>query len=104
MSGRPLSGNSSLTQTGPGQYNPEYTNRPKSPTYKIGTAKRDLYNFIEDNPGPAQYSPSNQNISTRPKSPTYSIGTSKRTPLSVPDLPGPGNYNYKPTVGDGPKV
>lgn len=103
---RPLSSSTAHANgiPGPGQYNPNMNNRNRSPTYRIGSSKRDgIYKHLEKNPGPGQYTPSH---TQRPKSPSWRMGTSTRRPLTPTEahLPGPGNYNYKTTVGEGPKV
>lgn len=92
---------------GPGQYNDINTNkyRPKTPAYKIGTAKRKgLYNSCE-NPGPGQYRPDNYTNQIRPKTPAWKIGTGKRPDLNPGDrsVPGVGNYNITKGIGNGPK-
>lgn len=93
---------------GPGQYNQTSSNyyRPKSPSYKIGTAQRKgLNNFMEANPGPGQYAPQNDTNQVKPKTPSWVIGTGKRPPLNSvdPQVPGPGNYNVGANLGKGPK-
>lgn len=92
---------------GPGQYDQTNTNkyRPKTPAYRIGTAKRKgLYNSI-DNPGPGQYGPDNCTNQVRPKTPAWKIGTAKRPDLNPGDklTPGVGNYNISKGIGGGPK-
>ena len=82
------------------------SNRPKTPSYRIGSAKRDgFFKYLEGMPGPGQYNANNtMSLSKRPKSPAWSVGTSKRPPLSMSELgPGPGNYTINNTLG-GPKV
>ncbi len=89
---------------GPGQYDVTLSNRPKTPSYRIGTAKRDG-NKTFDQPGPGQYDlTASQTL--RPKSPVWSMGTSERPPLSDCDrsVPGPGNYSVATGLGKGPKV
>jgi hypothetical protein len=91
---------------GPGQYTLNMSNRPKTPSYRIGSSKRDgFFKYLENNPGPGQYNAnSSQSLSKRPKSPAWSVGTSQRPPLSTCELvPGPGNYTISSSVG-GPKV
>lgn len=98
--------NESRYVPGPGQYNGSMINRPKSPSYKIGTAQRQgLYNFLEGNPGPGQYVPDNCTNKVRPKTPSWVIGSSKRPPLNPGDstVPGVGNYNVSQGLGKGPK-
>lgn len=100
--------NESKYVPGPGQYNNSNVNyyRPKSPSYKIGTAQRqDLYKFLEGNPGPGQYGVNNSTNFTRPKTPSWIIGKGQRPPLNQvdPSVPGPGNYNIGGLLGKGPK-
>ena len=102
---RPQTSSHSRFVPGPGQYDTTLSNRPKSPSYRIGTAKREG-NKSSGVPGPGQYELNNSlNLSMRPKSPVWSLGTSTRPPLSTSEMsPGPGNYNIYNTVGKGPKV
>jgi hypothetical protein len=45
------------------------------------------------------------NLTERAKSPTWSMGKSTRGNKSYTEnIPGPGNYEYSNTVGNGPKV
>jgi hypothetical protein len=107
MSSRPQSSlGAGSIGPGPGQYNMVLSNRPKSPSYRLGSATRDAGGLKSSlsNPGPGQYSPV-VNVSTRPKSPTWSMGTGTRSQLDPTELvPGPGNYNVRKALGDGPKV
>lgn len=105
ISSRPnTSGGSRSFVPGPGQYNANLSNKNKSPSYRIGSAKRDGgFEYLMNNPGPAQYSP-NHNVSNRPKSPAWSVGNGKRIPFNSNELvPGPGNYNVSKGIGEGPK-
>jgi|LauGreDrversion4_2_1035121.scaffolds.fasta_scaffold222718_2 hypothetical protein len=105
MSSRPQTSLVKSSDPGPGHYNSNLVSRPTTPSYKIGTAKRDGgFKFMYDMPGPGQYSPTD-NISKRPKSPYWSMGTGKRGGLYTSESgPGPGNYNVAKGVGGGPKV
>jgi hypothetical protein len=98
------SGGNRGNTVGPGQYNINLSNKNKSPSYRIGSAKRDGgFEFLRDNPGPSQYSPS-YNTSTRPKSPTWSMGKGTRTNMNPMDfVPGTGSYNISKGIGEGPK-
>ena len=92
---------------GPGQYDETNTNKykNKTPSYRIGTAKRrGLYNSV-DNPGPGQYAPDKYTNNIRPKTPSWKIGTGKRPDLNQGDhsTPGVGNYNISKNLGGGPK-
>ena len=92
---------------GPGQYDETNTNKykNKTPSYRIGTAKRQgLYNSI-DNPGPGQYAPDRYTDHVRPKTPSWKIGTGKRPDLNPGDksTPGVGNYDISKSIGGGPK-
>ena len=92
---------------GPGQYNNINANnyRPKTPAYKIGTAKRrglyDSYDF----PGPGQYINENCTNLIKTKNPAWKIGNSLRPDLNDRDkaVPGVGNYNITKGIGNGPK-
>ena len=102
---RPESSSAKRDMPGPGQYNIHLNDRAKTPSYRIGSAKRDgSSKFNELNPGPGQYTPYN-NTSIRPKSPVWSMGTGTRKPMShTENGPGPGNYGSITSVGNGPKV
>ena len=106
MSSRPKTSLGRSTQPGPGQYNSSLVNRPKTPAYRIGSAKRDGgYKFSSDMPGPGQYSPTSLVSSKKPQSPLWSMGTGQRPGLYTSEnIPGPGNYNVTKGLGDGPKV
>ncbi len=106
MSSRPQTSLSRAAEPGPGHYYSTVLTRPTSPSYRIGSAKRDVNNkFLAEIPGPGQYSPTSGNISNRPKSPLWSMGTGKRSALHTSGSgPGPGNYNVTKGVGEGPKV
>ena len=103
--GNPLAVGDSKYVPGPGQYGETNLNkyRPKTPAYRIGTAKRQgLYNSL-DNPGPGQYGPDRCTNQVRPKTPTWKIGTGKRPDLNPGDktVPGVGNYNISKGIGSG---
>jgi len=93
-----------LLTPGPGQYNSNLNDKTKSPSYRIGSAKRDVANK-NDFPGPATYNALNMSTSNRPKSPTWSMGKSLRGSQSCTSfVPGPGNYDTRGNLGEGPKV
>jgi len=103
---RPLSSVASAANftPGPGQYDSNLNDKTKSPSYRIGSSKRDNKNR-NDFPGPGSYSTLNRSTSNRPNSPTWTMGKSLRPNLSSSNFfPGPGNYETKPNVGEGPKV
>ena len=106
ISARPQTSLSRTMDPGPGQYNSTILHRPKSPSYRIGTARRDGDNkILAAYPGPGQYSPTVVMGSNRPKSPLWSMGKGQRTNLSpFESVPGPGNYNVSKGLGEGPKV
>lgn len=104
---RPLTSmlNENNTTPGPGQYQSNLNDRPKSPSYRIGSSKRDMINKNAEFPGPGTYEGLNLTTSNRPKSPTWSMGKSIRPNLSSSNFfPGPGNYETQAKVGEGPKV
>lgn len=105
---RPLSSMSSNRNNmpGPGTYSTNFNDRPKSPSYRIGSSKRAGNNReAELIPGVGAYSPLNMSLSNRPKSPTWSMGKGLRRNVSYTDfVPGPGNYETRSKLGDGPKV
>ena len=92
---------------GPGQYNNVNVNnyRPKTPAYKIGTAKRRGFYDSIDFPGPGQYGPDNCINQVKRKNPSWKIGKSQRRELNDYDknVPGVGNYNITKGIGIGPK-
>lgn len=90
---------------GPGQYDSHMNNKLNPPSFRIGSEKREVFKCLQTNPGPAQYSPQNNVISTRPKSPNWKIGSSQREwSGDISANPGPGNYNTSRGLGEGPKV
>ncbi len=90
---------------GPGQYNSNLNDRPKSPSYRIGSSKRNAVGKQTEFPGPGTYEGLNLTTSNRPKSPMWITGKSQRMNLSSSNfLTGPGNYETYSKVGEGPKV
>lgn len=105
---RPLSssGSSSNLLPGPGAYQTNLNDKKTAPKYGFGSAKR-----INENkeailvPGAGAYTPLNVSMSNRPKSPTWSIGKGMRGNKSLTEyVPGPGNYEFKNSIGGGPMV
>jgi hypothetical protein len=78
---------------GPGHYDPVYsTTIEKSPSYKVGTSKRNLSMASTLNgPGPANYSPKSQDQSF-----IHHFGNSARSVSYDNKLPGPGAYEVRP--------
>ena len=72
-----------------------------SPAFSLGRSKRaGLSVDFQSKPGPGHYSPINSTHS----SPGKSIGTSKREGIAkVNSMPGPGTYESRSFVEDGPK-
>ena len=62
----------------PGAYIFSMITKPSAPNYRIGSAKREIFNVLESNPGPAQYSRDSFIAYTRPKPPNWKIGSSPR--------------------------
>jgi len=86
---------------GPGAYAPSLTDKAKGPSYRIGSASRDGTSSGNrlGSPGPGAYNPAytkgNKNVK---------IGTSTRSNLSASAYtPGPGAYDQRTKVGEGPK-
>lgn len=91
---------------GPGTYQPNLTNKNKSPEYRIGTSKREIVDKeTRLKPGPGTYYPDKVEY-VKNKAPQWKMGTEERGAMnkSLMNNPGPGNYEYKKTVGEGPKV
>ena len=65
----------------------------KSPSFKIGTSKRNEIYSQKETPAPNQYN-NNFNLNKK-KNPSWKIGTGKRIDLNPNDknIPGVGNYN-----------
>lgn len=81
---------------GPGQYNHDKSVvREKSPSYKIGSAKREesTERYYEI-PGPGTYQ------DTRPQSagPKWAFGTDDRSKSKKDSMPGPGSYEMPTTL------
>lgn len=102
---RPLtsSGSTRNMLPGPGAYDSNLNDKAKSPSYRFGNSERFRKNKESESiPGAGAYSP--LNIS-QTKSPTWSMGKGMRIFRSSTDfVPGPGNYEYKNSLGEGPKV
>lgn len=92
---------------GPGAYQPNLKNKNKSPEYKIGSSKREIVDKeTKLKPGPGTYNPDKVDY-VKSKAPQWVMGSEPRgdmTSSAVINNPGPGNYEYKKTVGEGPKV
>lgn len=100
---RPLTsmGSTGNLAPGPGAYNSNLNDRLKAPSYGFGSSKRNQGNKeAERVPGAGSYNPGE-----RGKSPTWSIGKSQRGNKNTNEfVPGPGNYEYMNSLGNGPKV
>ena len=98
---RPMSGIGETNQVGPGAYESNLNDRMKSPSYGFGTGKRNNRNKEQENvPGAGSYQPGETL-----KSPEWSMGKSTRGNKTGSEyIPGPGNYEYYNSVGNGPKV
>lgn len=106
ISRRPESARSFLSNPGPGQYTPKREFSAKRvPKYSIGTSQRDGslgLKHTRGNPGPDMYSPSK---TTLKRMPSWVMGTGQRQSLTeTENTPGPGNYQLKPKITEGPKV
>ena len=81
-------------------YNIGTKNLRKAPAYTFSHAKTE----VEENrkgfgPGPGQY-----NLEKGNDKPKYGFGTSTRDAAGSDEVPGPGQYPYKSTVGEGAKI
>lgn len=86
--------------------------------FSLGKAKRskfpfNLINLVDGsinktavtNPGPGSYAQS-EKILRYKSSPSFGVGTAKRSEMANPQLkkvPGPGLYETKTNIGEGPK-
>lgn len=91
------------TEPGPGAYTP-YLNKT-GPKYKIGTApKCALIKELVRVPGPGAYSPDDKAGSNKQNSPHWKMGSAKKCAGGITErTPGPGSYNHKEEIGEGPK-
>ena len=99
----PINVSISISSPGPAIYN---SLRPSSsPRYRIGTSlQRELYTNIEQIPGPGTYDPKYGNNSSRVSSANCRIGSAKRgSGRKLDKSPGPGEYEFKTKLGEGPK-
>lgn len=89
---------------GPGAYS-SVDGLHKGPAYKIGTEQKcKLEKEAVHVPGPGAYNPAHERASCRPSSPHWRLGTEKRGYTSLTERnPGPGSYEQKPKIGEGPK-
>lgn len=89
-------------EPGPGAYN--ISTASSGPKYRIGTApKCELLKEFVKVPGPGAYSPNDKTMSTSRDVPHWRIGSAKRTSDLVTErTPGPGSYNFKERIGEGP--
>jgi len=86
---------STLDHPGPGAYDP---NRPVSASAAVLTSRHTMKN-TEVVPGPGAYSPQ-----VSPKAPQYSVGSAARgEPGDKSGLPGPGQYDTRPSSAPAPK-
>ncbi len=81
-------------------YNVGTKNLRKAPAYTFSHAKTE----VEENrkgfgPGPGQY-----NLEKGNDKPKYGFGTSTRDAAGSDEVPGPGQYAYKSSVGEGAKI
>jgi hypothetical protein len=86
---------------GPGAYEFSLKHRPNTPSYRIGSAKRDadpIQRELMAVPASNTYSP---RISDKQNQPQWKFGTGNRPPLAlIEKVPGPGSYNTSKVIGD----
>ena len=90
---------------GPGQYNVREDKDMQKPSYRFGKdqkIKDPNFTYMK-NPGPGNYEfVEDLKTSTAPK---FSFGKEMRGDDKRPNTPGPGQYNYKNSIGEtGPKI
>ena len=87
---------------GPGAYNVTTTNT--GPKYRIGTApKCQLLKEFVKVPGPGTYNPDDKTKSIHRDAPHWKMGTASKGTGGVTErTPGPGSYNIKERIGEGP--
>ncbi len=91
---------------GPGQYTLHSKNKRSTPSFGMGTSKREgVIGFPKNTPGPSQYIPTYFVNSIYNKSPNWSLGAGPKKSNREEELsPGAGNYNVSKGSGFGPKV
>lgn len=92
----------SSREPGPGAYNVSTT--ISGPKYKIGTARKcELLREFARVPGPGAYSPDDRTKSTSRDAPHWRMGTARKTSDSAAErTPGPGSYDVKERLAEGP--
>lgn len=92
---------------GPGKYNPNFMDKPNSPSYKLSTLKRKetIIESLLSTPGFEKYNPKPLLLSQRVRGPEWCIGKSNREPShNTERIPGPGAYSVNnDTIPTGPK-
>ena len=104
---RPLTSmGNSANIPGPGAYSTNLNDKISSPKYGFGSSKRNVNNREASLvPGAGSYNPLNNSMSNRPASPGWSMGKGMRVNKSLTEyVPGPGNYEFKNSIGNGPMV
>lgn len=99
--GQKLNTASNERNPGPGTYNHKGT--LEVPSSKFGTSQRISLNPNEKgSPGPGQHNPDFKKVKN--DAPRYGFGSESRNSSKLKNyVPGPGNYELRTLIGDGPK-
>ena len=85
---------------GANKYLPNLNDLRKAPAYSFTHAPiGENIDPTKQPPGPGQY-----NLEKGNDKPKYSFGKDDRSQSTIDEVPGPGQYPYKSSVGEGPKI
>lgn len=113
LRGKPIR-KDSTDAPGPGAYDPkDHVSKPSTKTVKIMNPSKSTleYKVKEFVPGPGQYTPEKNYVSSTKNIPKWTLGD--KVPSSSfhgvlekihGSIPAPGNYDLDRSLGDGPKV